>query len=195
MLFNFIFRYFYFTQLREPFNRYLSEYFHQSAIGGHWQDALLGCGPGFSDWADIRPCFHTESWKGVKMDEFLACPHNLATNRMARMLADLNKSECYRNFLSRKAMLFRAVKWVESAKENLQLMEYFGLMEDEWGSDRLFSSVFKMTFNGKRKRYTAKTSNIKMTEAQFLNILRNIELDIHIYLFAKDLFDKRLRSL
>lgn len=92
-------------------------------------------------------------------------------------------------------MLFRAVKWVDSAKENLQLMEYFGLMEDEWGSDGLFSSVFKMTFNGRQKKYVPRTSTIKMTEAQFLHILRNIELDIHIYLFAKDLFDKRLRSL
>lgn len=188
-------RYFYFTQLRDPINRYLSEYFHQSVRGAHWQDALLGCGAGYSDWTDVRPCFHTETWKGVTLNDFMACQHNLANNRMTRMLADLNKTDCYRKYLDRKAILVRSVKWVESAKENLQQMEYFGFMEDRPASDKLFSSVFKMHFRGRQVNFLEQISKLRMTEQQFLRMLKFIELDVHIYLYAKDLFERRLRNV
>ncbi|XP_045200400.2 heparan-sulfate 6-O-sulfotransferase 1-like isoform X1 [Mercenaria mercenaria] len=188
-------RYFYFTQLRDPIARYMSEFYHQSVVGGHWQDALLGCGPGFSDWTDIRPCFVTETWRGVTLDNFMACQHNLATNRMTRMLADLNRSDCYRNYLDRKAIYKRAIMWTESAKENLQQMPYFGFMEDTEASDKLFSHTFKMRFKVRSSNLRGRSSQIRITEEQFMKLVKLVELDIHTYLFAKDLFQSRLRNL
>lgn len=194
MFFFYIFRYFYFTQLRDPLGRYMSEYFHQSFIAGHWQDALLGCGNGLAEWADIRPCFLTESWRGVTLDDFMNCKYNLATNRMTRMLADLTLSDCYVDYSNRHTMRKRAYLWLDSAKNNLQKMEYFGIMENKEWSDSLFSAVFQMGFkNVRRRAVRSQSSELRMTEAQFLKMVKLVELDIHLYLFAKDLFERRVR--
>lgn len=189
-------RYFYFTQLRDPIARYMSEYYHQSFYGGHWQDALLGCSNGMAEWLDVRPCFLSETWQGVGIDEFIDCKYNLATNRMTRMLADLTVADCYVDYINRNVMRKRAYLWLESAKHNLQQMEYFGIMENREWSDALFSSVFQMGFKKVRKSdVRSKSADIRLTEDQFLKLLKLVELDIHLYLFATDLFQTRIRNL
>ena len=36
-------------------------------------------------------CFQDEDWMDVTLEEFMACPFNLAVNRQTRMLANLGR--------------------------------------------------------------------------------------------------------
>ncbi|WAR28376.1 H6ST1-like protein [Mya arenaria] len=141
-------RYFYMTQLRDPLDRYISEWKHQ-ARGNHWEDSFYICAGGHAEWGQVRPCFLTDNWRGVSLDDFMKCKYNLATNQMARMLADLERSNCYEHFHEEKYKRQRALQWVSSAKENLRSMEYFGMMNQPEQSDKLFSKVYSLEFKSK----------------------------------------------
>ena len=68
-----------------------------------------------------------EDWGGVTLDEFTSCPHNLANNRQTRMLANLSKIHCYNKTAMSEAQ--RNALMLESAKENLRNMAFFGITE------------------------------------------------------------------
>jgi hypothetical protein len=44
---------------------------------------------------ELPKCYTGDDWSGVELDDFLACEYNLAANRQARMLADLELIGCY----------------------------------------------------------------------------------------------------
>ncbi|WAQ99411.1 H6ST1-like protein [Mya arenaria] len=185
-------RYFYITQLRDPLDRYLSEFHHQSTTS-HWEGATLGCKDYDKPyWDDIRPCFLTKNWQGVSFSEFMDCPFNLATNRMTRMLADLVQTQCYSNYHSEHWKHVRAEEWVESAQQNIFNMKHFSLMERPDESDLLFQKAFGIKFKTKDKQKLSRTAKLQITEKQFLKMIQLAELDFHIYLFAQDLFNYRL---
>ncbi|KAL4222098.1 heparan sulfate 6-O-sulfotransferase [Mactra antiquata] len=188
-------RYFYFTQLRDAVERYLSEYNFQ-INHNNWQGAQLGCGNlKNAKGIHVKRCFTGYKWVDVTLDKFMACKDNLATYRVTRMLADLTLAGCYKNFTDHDTMKMRAPIWLESAKRNLQSMEYFSLMEDERASDELFTKTFGLLFKPSQehsKSTTAGGASIKMTEKQFLKVLQLSELDIHLYLFGRGLFYQRL---
>ncbi|WAQ94741.1 H6S1B-like protein [Mya arenaria] len=185
-------RYFYITQLRDPLERYLSEYHHQTT-SGHWEESIIGCGVRDKPyWNDMRPCFVTKDWRGVSFSDFMACPFNLATNRMTRMLADLVPTQCYSKYLDERQKKIRAEKWVDSAKQNIRNMEYFRLMERPEESDFLFAKVFDLHFKNKDRMIASGTTKLRMTENEFMKMIQLAELDIHIYLFAQDIFNHRL---
>merc|ERR1712037_1084823 len=80
-------RYFYITFLRDPVQRYLSEWKHVKR-GATWRKAELRCGN--KSWADEVPKCYKEmqdesgewgNWQGVSLKEFMACETNLAVNR------------------------------------------------------------------------------------------------------------------
>ena len=79
-LFIIILRYFYITLLREPISRYLSELRHVQR-GATWRNARHWCGGREASVEELPSCYTGESWKGVTLDEFMACPNNLAHNR------------------------------------------------------------------------------------------------------------------
>ena len=102
-------------------------------------------------------CFEGEDWSEVTLEEFLNCDHNLAFNRQTRMLADLSLVGCYKNIfnltethLDRQFITtfpnedqtpaFRVM--LESAKENLSKMRWFGLVEYQQASQYLFEGAF-----------------------------------------------------
>ncbi|KAL4219773.1 Hs6st1p [Mactra antiquata] len=192
-------RYFYFTQIRDAMERYLSEYHHQTAHN-HWQQALLGCETlKNANDIDVIPCFRTRNWIGVSLEQFIACKNNLATQRMTRMLADLTLAGCYKNFTDVDAIKMRAPIWLESAKRNLQSMEFIALMEDEPASDALFNKTYKLAFKRRvitpAKKPGPGGDTMKISEEHFIRILQLAELDIHLYLFTKDLFYDRLKHI
>ncbi|WAR10876.1 H6S3B-like protein [Mya arenaria] len=186
-------RYFYMTQLRDPLDRYISEWNHQTR-GGHWQDSFYMCAGKHTEWVNIRPCFLTDNWRGVSLDEFMKCKYNLATNRMARMLADLELSDCYKHFHEERYKSIRAPQWVSSAKANLRSMEYFGIMEEPEKSDKLFNKVYSLEFKSKSVGKTTGSVQSRLTKQQFLKLIQLTELDMHIYRFAQDLFNQRLNN-
>lgn len=74
------FRYFYITLLRHPISRYLSEFRHVQR-GATWQGSRHWCGGRVPTPEELPTCYAGVSWNGVSLDEFTACPYNLAANR------------------------------------------------------------------------------------------------------------------
>ncbi|KMQ86849.1 heparan-sulfate 6-o-sulfotransferase 2-like protein, partial [Lasius niger] len=115
-------RYFYLTIIRDPVARYLSEFKHVQR-GATWRGARHWCG---GTQANIPQCYNGSSWKNVSLEQFMACPYNLASNRQTRMLADLSIVGCYNSTLS---SIDRDRLMLASAKHNLQFMPFFMLTE------------------------------------------------------------------
>ncbi|XP_046743444.1 heparan-sulfate 6-O-sulfotransferase 1 isoform X2 [Diprion similis] len=115
-------RYFYITIIRDPVARYLSEFRHVQR-GATWRGARHWCG---GTQANIPQCYSEPNWQGVTLEEFMQCPHNLASNRQTRMLADLSIVGCYNSTLNRTE---RDRLMLESAQRNLLSMPFFMLTE------------------------------------------------------------------
>lgn len=79
--FSLCYRYFYITLLREPISRYLSEFRHVQR-GATWRNSRHWCGGRAASDQELPKCYNGVSWRGVTLDEFAACPHNLAANRL-----------------------------------------------------------------------------------------------------------------
>lgn len=128
------------------------------------------------------------------MDDFLSCPDNLATNRQTRMLAELELVGCYK-----KDVLFEEDKnslMLLSAKENLQKMAFFGVVEEMEETQMLFEEVFPLRFAEKlNSSYEARGENYTLTPFQRSAILKRIDLDMQLYDFALDLFHKRVEAV
>jgi len=196
MITDFIFcifcRYFYMTLLRDPLMRYLSEWRHQR-LGNHWEEGKLYCDGKRVDLFDVRPCFNTETWFSVTLDEFMDCPDNMATNRQTRMIADLTKSDCYRRRGFKPAK--RAYLQLESAIQNLQTLPFFGITEKRTETQHFFEKTFGMKFKSSLEVFNDSEEEELISEDEFINMMRFVELDIHLYLYANDLFQHRLEQL
>jgi len=190
-------RYFYITFLRDPVDRYLSEWRHVYR-GATWRDATLTCGG--QVWGDILPkCYgENEDWRGVSLKDFMSCPDNLASNRQTRMLADLNLVNCYNmtniNSTKRNQIL------LNSAKANLVNMAYFGLTEEQEKSQYLFEETFNLRFKtdfdqlNKIDTHSGHSQN-KLSEEEIASVRNLNKLDIELYKFAKRLLIRRFDNM
>ena len=93
--------------LRHPVNRFISEWQHISRQGASWTDSTLRCGrpaspnnePKYYQWGQkhFKTTCAFNYKKKLSFNEFVRCPHNLASNRQVRMLAELDKDgHCYK---------------------------------------------------------------------------------------------------
>lgn len=162
-------------------------------MGNHWEEAKLYCAGKRVELFDVRPCFRTETWFGVTLDEFMDCRENLATNRQTRMIADLTKSDCYhRNTIKPEK---RAILQIDSAFVNLQKMAFFGLVEKPLETQHLFEKTFGLKFKSDFVTLYEESEEEMVSDDEIINIMKYIELDVQLYLFATDLFDHRLKKL
>jgi hypothetical protein len=110
------------------------------------------------------------------------------------MLANLTKVNCYNT--SAMDSELRDQIMLESAKENLLNMAYFGLTEFQRYTQRLFEETFKLRFNIEFSQLpVTRSDRTKITEEQKAKILEQNRLDIILYQYAKDLFLQRIRNL
>lgn len=135
-----------------------------------------------------------DDWSGVTLEDFLACPHNLANNRQTRMLANLSIVGCYNSSaLSREE---RDLRMLKSAKENLKNMAFFGLTEFQRETQLLFEHTFGLEFLQDFVQHNlTHAHSIDLTEKQSLAILKANALDAELYNYAKGLFVERLTSV
>lgn len=184
-------RYFYVTLLREPVQRFLSEFLHVQR-GATWKQARHLCGGREPTPEELPPCFPDESWEGVQLNEFLSCPSNLAFNRQTRMLADLQLVSCYNtSALSRHE---RERIMLASAKENLRKMAFFGLCEQQQMSQYLFEQTFDMRFVTQFQQFneTHVASVLRDVVPEQLERIRNLnKLDLELYEYARVLLQLR----
>ncbi|XP_031786690.1 heparan-sulfate 6-O-sulfotransferase 2 isoform X2 [Nasonia vitripennis] len=184
-------RYFYITIIRHPVARYLSEFRHVQR-GATWKGARHWCG---GAQANIPQCYPGPNWKGVTLEQFMACPHNLASNRQTRMLADLSLVGCYNSSLS---SIERDRLMLASAKRNLKYMPFFMLTEYQKVGQYSFEETFGMRFAVAFEQHNATLSAATMatlTPEQLDAVRRLNKLDLELYEFATNLAFQRFRHL
>lgn len=191
-------RYFYITILRDPILRYLSEFKHVQR-GATWKGSVHKCNGQPATKAEIPACYddiNEEDWSGVKIDDFMNCQSNLATNRQTRMLADLRLVNCYNtSFMSTKR---RDLTLLNSAKSNLEKMAFFGLTEHQTESQMMFEQVFDLRFKSpftQNNVTTSSKSEHDLDQSVLDKIAEINHLDVELYEFAKNLFNQRYKEL
>ena len=188
-------KYFYITFLRDPFDRYLSE-FKQILRSRDkiWREFKFECKTKtFAPYKTLSACHKGPVWINLTFPKFIACPdkYNLAFNRQTRMLANLTEVECQNN------QLVYGEAMLESAKRNLRSMAFYGLAEYQEESRYLFEKTFGLKF--KRKFAQEPVNNtysynvgLTLTRQQKLRVREATELDRQLYNYAKTLFLERL---
>jgi len=136
-----------------------------------------------------------EDWQGVSLDEFMACPFNLANNRQTRMLADLTLVGCYnRSAFADPAERDRVM--LQSAMDNLRNMVFFGLTERQVDSQHLFEHAFNIQFaEDFVQRNNTNANRISVSDDQMRTIELRNQLDVRLYRYAVRLFDHRVQQL
>ncbi|XP_077153265.1 heparan-sulfate 6-O-sulfotransferase 3 [Ranitomeya variabilis] len=183
--------FYYITMLRDPVSRYLSEWKHVQR-GATWKASLHVC-DGRSPTPDELPtCYLGDDWSGVTLQEFMDCNYNLANNRQVRMLADLSLVGCYNltfmNESERNDIL------LQSAKNNLKNMAFYGLTEFQRKTQYLFERTFNLKFISPFTQFnTTRASNVDIDEWSRERIKELNYLDMQLYEYAKDLFLQRFQ--
>lgn len=183
--------FYYITMLRDPVSRYLSEWKHVQR-GATWKASLHVC-DGRSPTPDELPtCYLGDDWSGVTLQEFMDCSYNLANNRQVRMLADLSLVGCYNltfmNESERNDIL------LQSAKNNLKNMAFYGLTEFQRKTQYLFERTFNLKFISPFTQFnTTRASNVDIDKWYRERIKELNYLDMQLYEYAKDLFLQRFQ--
>ena len=188
-------RYFYITILRDPIQRFISEWKHVQR-GATWKTSRHWCSGRSPSAVELPPCYPGEDWKRVSLDEFLNCPSNLALNRQTRMLADLTLIGCYNK--SVMSAQERDILMLASAKENLRSTAFFGLLENQTVSQYLFEKTFGMTFRRSFLQLNATRSSNTLEDfsLEALQRVRQMNhLDIQLYEFAQELLWQRFQEV
>lgn len=144
---------------------------------------------------ELPPCYSTDTWEGVTLDEFMGCNSNMALNRQSRMLADLRLVNCYNTTGISKRERDESI--LASAKANLEKMSFFGLTARQKDSQILFERTLGLKFNVDFQddadlagTYEEDIDDVTMGKIKELN-----HLDIQLFEFAERLMNQRLDLL
>ena len=178
----------YFTLLRNPVERYLSEFRHVQR-GGTWRKANIKC-------KSSNLCYDGDNWSNATLKSFMACEWNPANNRQTRMLADLTSVGCD-NFDAMKKEK-RDEFLYKSAVRLLRSIPFFALTEMPAKSQFIFEKTFNLKFKkdwglyetGYSKEFMKNVSRDDIKQIEQVN-----HLDMKLYTIATQLFKKRLSFL
>ncbi|XP_019391712.1 PREDICTED: heparan-sulfate 6-O-sulfotransferase 2, partial [Crocodylus porosus] len=185
--------FYYITILRDPVSRYLSEWRHVQR-GATWKASLHVCDGRSPTTEELPSCYTGDDWSGCSLKEFMDCPYNLANNRQVRMLSDLSLVGCYN--LSVMPEEQRNKVLLDSAKENLKRMAFFGLTEFQRKTQYLFEKTFNMNFISPFTQYNStRASSVEIDEQTQKRIEALNFLDMELYDYAKDLFLQRYQYM
>ncbi|KAM7008489.1 heparan-sulfate 6-O-sulfotransferase 2 [Passerculus sandwichensis] len=185
--------FYYITILRDPVSRYLSEWRHVQR-GATWKASLHVCDGRSPTTEELPSCYSGDDWSGCSLQEFMDCPYNLANNRQVRMLSDLSLVGCYN--LSVMPEEQRNKVLLDSAKENLKRMAFFGLTEFQRKTQYLFEKTFNMNFISPFTQYNStRASSVEIDKQTQQRIEALNFLDMELYDYAKDLFLQRYQYM
>ena len=194
-------RFNFFTILRHPVVRFLSEYMHVRR-GATWAYGHQ-CGGKMITEKQVPACYDGyykgKSWKSVSLQNFMDCPHNWAMNRQTVMLADLEAAGCFNtshiNSKHREQLL------LNSAKRNLEKISFFGLSEYMVESEQLFEHRFNVKFDVpcKQKKidylHSAPLLHQVWNNSTLYNRIAELNnLDMELYNHALKIFSRRLKT-
>jgi hypothetical protein len=110
------------------------------------------------------------------------------------MLANLSVVGCYNASALSKSE--RDARMLQSAKENLKNMAFFGLTEFQRDTQLLFEQTFGLAFlQDFVQRNSTHAHSIDLSEEQRRSVLRVNALDVELYHYAKELFAQRLAKI
>ncbi|XP_076453559.1 heparan-sulfate 6-O-sulfotransferase 2-like [Babylonia areolata] len=184
-------RYHYITLLRDPVSRFISEWQHVRR-GATWKNTALRCNGRQATLEEVPFCFTSENWMGVTLKDFMACQHNLALNRQTRMLANLSEINCYSAWTDPSPE--RQRRMLDSAKQNLLNLSFFGLLEFQRHTQFLFEHTFGIHFLRDLEQEEGRSGHMGLTERELKQITELNHLDVELYRFAKDLFLQRVHQ-
>ena len=187
-------KFLYMTQLRDPVERYVSEFRHVQRAKA-WEHANLMCN-NQQPSSHTFSCFENMTRDNITLERFLSCDKNLANNRQTRMLADLELVGCY-NYSS-ISIVERDRMLLQSAKKNLKAMTYFSLNERPADSQFVIEKTFNLRFKENWFLLDTGYANEYMktiSESDVLKIKQMNHLDVELYKYAEELFEKRLNFL
>ena len=187
-------QYFYATILRNPVERFLSEFRHMQR-GATWELASSLC-QGRRLMEQNKKCFKGDSWSDLDLNNFLNCKSNFAINRQTWMLSDISQLGC--NFSEVMSQPQKQKQLLNLAKKNLRRIEYFALLEFPKESQFVFEKTFGLKFNEPFVKWDTGFTK------EFLNSSKGVEdlipkiktlnsLDIQLYQFAMFEFFRRYR--
>lgn len=187
-------RLFYVSFLRDPVDRFLSEFKHVQR-GATWKTSTHLCN---GTKYKLPFCYNGVDWHDVTLSVFLNCPHNLASNRQTRMMADLHKVGCYNRIIPSSRAREQEKIMLESAKINLRNLSYFGLVEYQKESQYLFEKTFGLKFKKNFRQITVSDTwsgeaRKEVSPKQLLQIRKVNRLDRQLYSYARTLFFRRLK--
>ncbi len=192
------------TFLRDPVSRFISEWQMVIRAGGGWGPEDATCGNFQPQLGYMERCRWDTVPKKVKrtgvatknltFEEFLSCPANLGYNRQTRMLADFSLLNCH-NLTARNYKDMQR-KMLQSAKDNLAKLDFFGLTEYQTKTQILFEKTFHVKFDVEfMNAHTIASSKYQdVTEEQLDKTRMHNQLDIQLYEFAQQLFLTRTRK-
>jgi hypothetical protein len=187
----------YFTILRDPVKRFLSEWLHVRR-GATWirkphsdEQKCLN--------SHYKRCFSgTKTWANVSLEQFMNCESNLARNRQTRMLATFDADFPTCGFLNSPTDEFMDGELLERAKKSLENeMSFFALNEFQNLSahlfERTFNGLFKFNVEFDQSNSSLSDSILRGLEKEMIERIERVNsLDIKLYKFAVSLFFKRL---
>jgi hypothetical protein len=195
----------YFTILREPIKRYISEWQHV-ARGATWRRRSSNSSSNNSAclMRQFARCLSSFDWQNVTLEEFMACKYNLANNRQTRMLAayDEEFNFCRQSNKSLdEFMSSSGEELLRRAKQTLDSLAYFALNEYQYLSERLFErslgyGLFKFQKPSKQSNSTIAErimkdksyfTTVKLQQIRMLN-----RLDVELYDYALKIFLERV---
>jgi hypothetical protein len=186
--------FYYFTILREPVRRFLSEWQHVKR-GATWKRKnSKECSS-----SEYENCLKNgaKTWSNVSLDEFLSCEKNPAYNRQVKMLAnyDYKLNRCNYDKSQDNELLYRA-------KRNLRSLSFFALNEFQNYSEILFQNSFaKGLFKFDKKLEQSNSSlaekflqKILYSNKLYIDKIKKLNyLDVQLYEYAFELFFDRLK--
>lgn len=186
-------RIFYVTWLRDPVERFLSEFGHVRR-GATWRTVRHVCnGKQYS----LPTCYKGDNWRNVTLQEFLNCPHNLAFNRQTRMVANMSSVGCYaEGDIPGVSETERNRAMLRSAKKNLRSLAFIGLVEYQKDSQFLFERTFGLKFREpfvQRTHTWSKTARVGLSSVETNKIRSVNKLDNQLYQYAEEIFFQRLQ--
>ena len=188
--------------LRHPVLRYISEYLHVQS-NATWLSKHI-CRGKLVSLLEMPPCYPScydnKPWPNLTTSSFISCESNWANNRQTMMLANLEAVGCFDKKYLTKENRDRII--LESAKENLKSISFFGLTEYMKESYAIFEKQFGVKFpNRSIKRNLLNSHASEMLPIFFDNttlfnaILRVNSLDMELYKFAVDMFLERATNV
>jgi len=193
--------FYYFTILRDPVKRTLSEWRHV-ARGATWKRRKLG-----DCQVNYEKCFNGEpNWINVTLERFLACEFSAAINRQTRMLATFDsefnlcsQSNYLHGQLDSEGKVEFDKELLRRAKATLDSISFFALNEHQHLSELLFERLF--TNVGFKFERQLTQSNVTISEQYYndlepkqLQLIKRLNyLDLNLYEYAKIKFFNKLR--